>query len=557
MILLRIRPLDGGFVEIYPSGFDPAVRDQMRLVPGSIWSREKRCYTAPEEALESVLQTLEKARVARVRREQAPATREPGRTLWRPLGPSRKGLELMKHQLEGIAFLREKLTAFSAAILADEMGLMKTAQAILACKPGKLTVVVCPAVVATHWQDEIRDWAGEEALVWTGKKKPKLVADALAASPFRWLVMSYDMFRKLWPSLPIAHQIIIDELHYLGSSKALRSKAVREYLQRCQSGCDAASSHRKPSLIGLTGTPITAWLENLHNPLDLLFPGRFGTWWQFTARYCNGRFEPLEDKLGRPILDYEGLPRRVWRADGVSNLAELRSRLAHFLLRRTKKDSGIELPPRIRTTIPVDLPAGARKELRQLTREVRSPDALKRALRGVEVYKLDAAVELAEELRDAGNRVLLFTNRRAHARTLGERLKAPVVTGEDDPSERRDRLIENDAKVAVATMYSVTTGIDLTHFDSCIFVGLDWVPSNLLQAEARLHRPGQKKTVNVYFLIGRPSIDEHIRKVVVDRLETFSEVLGDGTASEKELAQELENRSDLIGDIVRMVQEST
>ena len=130
------------------------------------------------------------------------------------------------------------------------------------------------------------------------------------------------------------------------------------------------------------------------------------------------------------------------------------------------------------------------------------------------------------------------------------------VTGEDDPSDRKAKLVASD--VAVATMFSVTTGIDLTHFDSCIFVGLDWVPSNLLQAEARLHRPGQKKTVNVYFLIGRPSLDEHIRTVVVDRLETFSAVLGTaGTSNESELAKDLEDRSDLISQIVSLVEQSS
>lgn len=556
MILLKLTPLEGGMVEVRPSGFDPAVRDQFRTVPGARWDRDIRAYIAPEEALESVLNTLEKAKVARVIRPQRGGKRDERVNYAAPSITA----TLRPYQNDGIYFLTGTLHAYSAAILADEMGLGKTVQAILAttlrrtaAKPA--AIVVCPAIVATHWADEIQKWGGEPSLVWTGKKKPK-VALAEAFDHVRWLVLSYDMFRRLQSELPIAQTLILDELHYLGHARSQRSKAVREYLSRIGRK-HLGSGAPATDVIGLTGTPITAWLQALHNPLDLLFPGRFGSWFQFSARYCGGRFEDIVAKNGRPVLDAEGLPRRAWKADGVSNLDELRARLKPFMLRRTKQDSGIQLPPRIRTTIPVDLPAEARRELRSITSLVRSPDELRRALVGVEAYKLDAAVELAGELTSAGQRVLLFTCRRSHARTLGERLSCPAVTGEDDATERK-KLLLSGGNVAVATMFSVTTGIDLTHFDSAIFVGLDWVPSNLLQAEARLHRPGQKKTVNVYFLIGRPSIDEHIRKVVVDRLETFSNVLGaESTANERGLANDLEDRSDLIGQIVKLVEEST
>ena len=554
MILIKLRPLPGGMIEVSPSGFDPAVRDQFRGVPGALWDREARAYVAPAEALDGVLTTLEKARVARIDRS---ALRDPP-TATRAIASYRKlPGELRGYQTEGVQFLRTVLPQFGAAVLADEMGLGKTVQAILATKPGQRTIVVCPAVVAGHWADEIERWAGEEALVWTGKKKPKGdPADAFATAP--WLVLSFDMFRRLVDHLPLVSQLIIDELHYVGHSKSLRSKAVRGYVERCARAHEGAG---RPTITGLTGTPITAWLQDLWNPLDLLFPGRFGTWWSFTQRYCGGRFEPIVAKNGSPVLDGEGLPRRCWKADGVSNLDELQRRLSHFMLRRTKLDSGIELPPRIRTTIPVNLPQGAKTELRALMRDVRSPSELKRARAGVEAYKIDAAVDLATELRGAGQKVLLFTTRRSHAKALGERLGCPYVTGSDDPGERKAKLLGvggAPSDVAVATMFSVTTGISLTHFDSCVFVGLDWVPSNILQAEARLHRPGATKTVNVYFLIGKPSIDEHIRKVVVDRLETFSAVLGaKGTANEITLARELEDRSDLIGEIVRMVEETT
>ena len=55
MILIKLSPLPGGLVEAKPSSFDPAVRDQFRLVPGATWDPERRAYVAPAEALGPVL----------------------------------------------------------------------------------------------------------------------------------------------------------------------------------------------------------------------------------------------------------------------------------------------------------------------------------------------------------------------------------------------------------------------------------------------------------------------------------------------------------------------
>jgi SNF2 family DNA or RNA helicase len=77
-------------------------------------------------------------------------------------------------------------------------------------------------------------------------------------------------------------------------------------------------------------------------------------------------------------------------------------------------------------------------------------------------------------------------------------------------------------------MQSVTTGIDLTCFDSIIMVGLDWLPSTLRQAEDRIHRIGQNFPVTIYYLIGTGTLDEVVRERVINRLEVSGKLLGDG-----------------------------
>jgi SNF2 family DNA or RNA helicase len=100
------------------------------------------------------------------------------------------------------------------------------------------------------------------------------------------------------------------------------------------------------------------------------------------------------------------------------------------------------------------------------------------------------------------------------------------VDGETPADQRETNLIAAD--VGIATIYSVTTGIDLVNFDHIIFVGLDWVPSTLQQAEARIYRIGQEKPVEIHYLNGLGTLDEAVRDRVLERLDMFASVVGSG-----------------------------
>ncbi len=151
-------------------------------------------------------------------------------------------------------------------------------------------------------------------------------------------------------------------------------------------------------------------------------------------------------------------------------------------------------------------------------------------------YKIDAAEALAREALANGSRALIFTTRKATAEALAARLGAPCVTGDVAADSRQALLV--DASCGVATMYSVTTGIDLVGYDVAIFVGLDWVPSTVLQAESRIHRIGQSRNVSVFFLVGLRTLDEVVRSKVIERLDQFAAIAGGG-GDERELSGDL------------------
>jgi len=64
-------------------------------------------------------------------------------------------------------------------------------------------------------------------------------------------------------------------------------------------------------------------------------------------------------------------------------------------------------------------------------------------------------------------------------------------------------------------------GLNLTGADTVIFVEHDWNPQKDLQAMDRAHRLGQKKTVNVYRLVTRGTLEEKILKYVFPALSPY------------------------------------
>lgn len=508
--------------------YDETVRAVMKQMPGIQWDPEAKCYHGFEDAMDAAVNYLRGARIVKPRHN---VDRNP------IPNPLRREFSagLRRYQEAGLDFLRSRLLKYGAVLLGDDPGLGKTAQVIRALNSldtGRV-LVVCPSIVKHHWRSQILKWSTQpNPRTWTVDASLEL--EPLRAGnvkPPEWTIVSYDLLKADAKLLGRMHgTIVFDEMHYLMNARSGRAKAAKEVIKH-----STYAYGQRPYIIGMTGTPMNARVRDLHNPLDTLFPKRFGSFIGFAIRYCGAYQETIE------LAD--GVTRDVWKTDGKSNEAELQKRLSYVMLRREKREVLNELPVLTRNVIPVAPPPAVQKRLQKLSEKLQEhPGAdghfdVGALLSATEEYKLDAAVDLAEELHAEGSHVLLFTNRIEHAKQLAERLTmslgftVPWVTGEIDPQKRRERIIVSP--VAVVTMKSMTTGIDLTEFDTGIFVGLDYVPSTLIQNEARLHRMGQARGVVFHYLIALGTIDEIIRNRVIDRLETFSEVVGNASDYER------------------------
>lgn len=530
----------GWALDAVPHAYEEAAKQQFLAMPGIRWVRDRTSptgrgfYRGPAEAIEIVASTLEAARVCLIRRHNAPLIVKGSGLLDR--ASPRVLADLRSYQRDGASWLAHMGPAEGGGLLADDMGIGKSIQAIAAASAVAghmgLIQVICPAVVRGHWERQIDKWGRGHGLwlpvlSWNGflaARKRDEAAKAKAAkegTPFKRTLGDVSV-------------VIGDELHYCANSRSKTSEALAKWL---------ALHAQRPTVFGLTGTPLSTGPADLWHQLDLIWPGRFGTYFSFTKRYAGGHFAEIEH-----------IGKSVWTLGAPTNTEELAARLARCVLRRTKAQVALELPPRTRQIVEVELPAAARKAAQKAAAALDwsggtrgNPTA---GLSVVEEHKVAAAVELARNAMASGSRPLVLTTRKDTARTIATLLGAALADGDTDNTKREGIL--RDAPAGVSTIFAVTTGIDLVGYDVVIFVGLAWVPWLLLQAEARLHRIGQLRAVTTYFLIGVGTLDELVRERVIERLEVTSNLLGDG--DESQLAETLGgSEEDLMAAIVAAV----
>eukprot|EP00189_Rhodosorus_marinus_P000420 CAMPEP_0113964986 /NCGR_PEP_ID=MMETSP0011_2-20120614/7486_1 /TAXON_ID=101924 /ORGANISM="Rhodosorus marinus" /LENGTH=1812 /DNA_ID=CAMNT_0000977433 /DNA_START=209 /DNA_END=5643 /DNA_ORIENTATION=- /assembly_acc=CAM_ASM_000156 len=123
------------------------------------------------------------------------------------------------------------------------------------------------------------------------------------------------------------------------------------------------------------------------------------------------------------------------------------------------------------------------------------------------------------------HRVLIFSQVKEMLTLVEEDLfkaRMPRVTylrmdGSVEPTRRHSIVTRFNADPTIDCLLMTThvggLGLNLTAADVVIFLEHDWNPTKDLQAMDRAHRIGQKKTVNVYRLIMRGTLEEKIMNV--------------------------------------------
>ena len=442
---------------------------------------------------------------------------------------------LRPYQLDGYRWLCFLWSHQLGGILADDMGLGKTLQALalicrarLLCPEQPPFLVVAPTSVVSNWLSEAARFAPELRVVCLTESESKRGApsrDAVAAADL--VIISYALLRidndKLaeleWSGL------ILDEAQFVKNHRAKTYQCARRIAA--------------PFKLAITGTPLENSLMDLWALLSITAPGLF----------------PDPDRFS------EYYRRPIERSKDALRLRQLRRRIRPLMLRRSKESVAAELPPKQEQIVEVELHSKHRRIYQtHLQRErqkvlgliedldrnrftvLRSLTLLRRlsldaalvdeAYLNVPSAKTDVLLEDLTELVGEGHQALVFSQFTTFLIRIRARLDEAGIpyTYLDGRTRNRERVIQRfrdkTASVFLISLKAGGFGLNLAEADYCFVLDPWWNPAIEAQAVDRTHRIGQTKTVMVYRLVAKDTIEQKVMDLKARKEELFESVVG-------------------------------
>lgn len=458
----------------------------------------------------------------------------------------------LPHQKEGVEFLLKN----NRCILADTMGKAKTSTTIYAALlmgEGARILVVTQKSLKYNFAKEISYFDDRYVVVdktWVTDKFTIVHYDALKKWQKDIVKDSFDI-------------VIIDEAHLLKSTKIGRSVAMTEILKKLE-----------PSKLWLlTGTPINNRPIDYFNLLRMIKHPVSKNWMTFVERYCAGK----KDHWGK------------WDVSGASNLKELHELIKASVLRRVNT-SADGLPNKTRQAVFLELKNrkgydavidNHRKKKFELLKDEdgfdgKAEDIDVEKITELLLYRQFCALEKIEDgslidivnnilEEDETNKIIVFTNFRAVIDNVHEHFGSEICSYLDGrilDSKRRleivDEFNEDDRKKVMAVNLKVgSVGHNIQGANYVIVNDMDWVPSNMLQAEARAHRYGQKRDVSVLYPIYDRTVENILYNVVDDKMNVISTVVEgesenyfEDNGSRKEERSKMDEKKSIIEEIL-------
>ena len=415
--------------------------------------------------------------------------------------PLKNGKILFQHQKESVL----RLLKFKRQILALDMGLGKTLTSLVAAKIltqqyGWTIKIIVPVSLAENWDRE---------------------AQSLGISKMMYSIHSWSKI----PDPGIKEFILIaDESHYAqAGNKSQRGKAFLEL----------ANSAFCRAMFALTGTPMKNGRPI--NLLPLLVAAKHELSKDvryFHIRYCNAR----PSRFSR------------WDTTGAAHLDELAIKVKDVMIRKTKSEC-LDLPEKLRVIRKAELSKESEKlykdTLAELKRKYEERISRGDIVGGGEALvmlgqlahagalgKVETAIELAEEVLEEGNQVVIFCTYTKPLNMLYERFREKNISTElliGDTKDRQqlvDRFLAKKSKVFLLSMAG-GVGIDLYTATTIILINRPWTPGDAAQIEDRLHRIGQKNNVTAVWL-QYGEIDERVDEILQAKTHNIDRVLEGG-----------------------------
>jgi non-specific serine/threonine protein kinase len=448
-----------------------------------------------------------------------------------------------KHGFDWLHFLRQYKFG---GILADDMGLGKTVQVLTylqslqeQAQAESAALLVVPKSLIANWQRESEKFTPSlHFLEYMGNFRNK---DVSIFDDYDVVITTYGTMLR---DIEILHKykfhhIILDESQAIKNPLAKSAKAARLL----------NAEHR----IVMTGTPVENNTFELWSQFAFLNPGLLGSMDYFKKEFSN----PIE-------------------AAGDEKTAETLRKLVYpFILRRTKEQVALELPPRTERIVYTDMDTAQKKLYTQTRERYRAElmglietegmnNARFKVLEGLlrlrqiaihpalvdktykgEAPKFEILLETLETLQAENHKALIFSQFVETLKLVKKELdvrKINYIYLDGQTQKRQDKVDEfqtNDAiPFFLISLKAGGVGLNLTAADYVIHLDPWWNPAVEMQASDRAHRIGQTRPVFVYKIIARGTVEEKILELQEKKRALVKNIIATEASFFKSLTQE-------------------
>ena len=474
--------------------------------------------------------------------------------------------QLRRHQLEAIEFFRQKkrvylayepwtwksLTYYWASIFDNYYNWTKN---ILVVSPAKYN-----AHVNLHQEFLSYQWDRELNIcfiLWSPKHREKLFKEFEENMNRPWpniMLISYETLR-LEPTLDKVRSywfdlIICDEAKALINWNSKQSAAIRKLVEE----------NPNSWLIMWEWTPMRWFADDLWNPLDLLQPGKWWSYYQFRSEYCYTKtvtFWKNSSIIVTWVKNTWKLHKRVWQIMLTKKLNELKdippvqftkisvwlTKPHSKLLERISDDfinwyREFKNSKRAWTMLEKDEEQMKRMQVLRLYQASTVPSAIDKSFDESNIEWLKVLSEYVEDvILWRWKKVVIFTHFRESAFMIERAIKRLKIFKKEKYSlvnylwknklEMKTKFQEdNDCKVFISTTASWWEAITLTAADSVIFYELPLTWSETFQAIRRVQRIWQEaKKINVVSIIPEWTILEWIEKRIEKKKISLEKII--------------------------------
>ena len=411
-------------------------------------------------------------------------------------------------------------------------------------------MVIAPLNTFDSWRDKYSELSPQSDVVTIDRKNRDKFVEAIRKKTGDVFLMHWDALR-LMPELqefPFG-TVIADECHRAANRKSQTTSSLFKL----------RAAHR----LAMSGTASGDNPVNLWSTLHFVWPTFYKSYWKFWKHYV----------IEEAAFGGAGAYRKV---AGVKNIEFLKEEMAPWYIRHLKREAccahhpeGVMswLPEKTYDRIWVDLSPTQRRMYNQMKEQMvawvgehedsplvagvvvaqlarlsqmalatptLAPDG--RVLLDLPSSKMEALLELVKD--HPGKKFVVFSSSKKMCYLtqayMKERGIASFVLSGDTPQSQRDgmvsRFANGDIQLFIGVIEAAAEGIDgLQHAtDTAVFLDRSWRTIKNQQAEDRLHRGGQKDTVQIIDIMARDTLDMGRFTRLQEKWQWIKAILGDG-----------------------------